>query len=177
MTDDGARQLSAWLAVGATALAAVLPVLAALTAARDGLRCEGLLRALAPLPRGTEASAGEVWLCLGLAALPVAAAVWALLSARRLFLLYAGGHALTAGAAGAVASIGRALVAMAVLDLLVPALQTLIVTMDNPAGSRQLSVALDSGAMGLLLAGGLMAVMGAAMRQAAAQRAELEGFV
>ena len=177
MTDEAMRRLSGGLAIGATVLAALIPLAALGIAARGGLNGEALLSSLDPLPPGTEASRGEVLICLGLAAVAVLAAVWALDAVRRLFTLYAQGRALTIQAARVVGEVGRAVTALAVLGVLVPALQGLIVTFDNPAGARELALSIGTGSIGLLLAGGVMTVMGVAMRQAAAQRAELEGFV
>jgi hypothetical protein len=87
------------------------------------------------------------------------------------------GRALTEDAAAEVGRIGSLLVALAAAGVAAPTLQTLIVTWDEGPGQRALAVGLGSGQMGLLLAGGLMAVLGAAMREGAAAVRETAGFV
>jgi hypothetical protein len=58
----------------------------------------------------------------------------------------------------------------------VPSLGRLVLTWAAPSGT-QISLGLDGGTLGFLLAGALLTVIGAIMREAARLREESEGFV
>ena len=175
--EGGARRLAAILQVAATVGAVLLPLAVVGAAVRDGLDGAALLARLEDVPAGTVADGGEVAACLGLGALGLAATVALLLALGDLFGVHAAGGALTARAADAMGAVGRWLVACAALGALVPAAQRLVVTWGDGTGAGRLPMGLDEATLGLLIAGGTMAVIAAAMRQAAEIRRELDGIV
>jgi len=93
----------------------------------------------------------------------------------RLFAAYRDGEVLSVGNAETILRIGRNFLMVAAFTVLVPTLQVLILSWR--AGQRMLSIGLDQGTLGFLLAAGLLTVIGWAMREAAAVKAENEGFV
>ena len=163
------RRLAGWLRTGSTMGIVALPsgVAAALA----------IGSAKVPVPPGAEAGGGETALALAVGLVPLALALWLLWLMRGLFGLCRDGRALSEEAARGVGRMGWALVALAVLGVVVPTLQTLIVTWDEGPGRRTLAIAFGSGEAGLVLAGGLMAVLGSAMREGAAAVRETAGFV
>ncbi len=106
------------------------------------------------------------------AVLPLVAALRAMV---RLFALYRDGEVLSPANADTILQIGRMLVLVALFTVLVPTLQTLILSWNAP--QKTLSIGLDGGRLGFLMAAGLLTVIGWAMREAAAVKAENEGFV
>lgn len=93
---------------------------------------------------------------------------------RALFARYAAGDVLSAPCARHIRRIGQMLVALALLGVLVPTLQVLALTWDNPEGQKVLTIGLTGETLGFVLAGGLMTVIGWVM--GAAGR-EVEAFV
>ena len=96
---------------------------------------------------------------------------------RGLFALYRRGQILTDAAAERIRRIGAALVVLAVAGTLLHTAQALLLTIDNPAGQRHLVLSLSSDSLGFLLSGGLLVVIGWAMREAARAAAENASFV
>lgn len=163
------RRLAGWLGRGSTLGIVVLPLGVA------GAVATGTMEV--PLPPGAALGEGERALSLAVGMVPVALAMWVLWIARDLFELCRRARVLSEEAARAVGRIGAVLVALAGAGLVVPTVQTLIVTWDEGPGGRVLAITLGSGEFGLLLAGGLMTVLGAAMRDGAAAVRENAGFV
>ncbi|MDJ0822586.1 MAG: DUF2975 domain-containing protein [Paracoccaceae bacterium] len=95
----------------------------------------------------------------------------------RLFEHYAADAALTFEAARTIRRIGLLLFALAGFGILGRTLAGLAITLNAPDGSRVLAIGLSSSDVGLALAGGLMALIGAVMQQAVAVARENEGFV
>lgn len=84
-----------------------------------------------------------------------------------LLTLYARGAVLTLGNAHHIARIGRTLIALAIFGVLGQTIDVLLLTWGNPAGQRSLSISLTDLEIGLVLAGGVMVLIGWSMRQAA----------
>ncbi|GHC27144.1 hypothetical protein IQ03_02808 [Gemmobacter caeni] len=143
-----------------------------------GVREPGwLLTAFPGLPPETRLTAGKSsgTLALGLLALvPMLAALWHM---RGLFALYAASEVLTPMAARRIRAIGVALALLAVAQTVLPGLQLLLLTADNPPGARIVSIALTSEMLWLALAGGLLVTIGWAMTEAARVAEENRGFV
>lgn len=116
-------------------------------------------------------------LALILSALGSAFLVIALLYIARLLRLYRQGGYFSAAAAQAVLRAGQALFAAAVASVIVYPVQTVVLTLNNADGARQLGVAVQSSDLGFVLAGGLLILIGHTLRQAAVLKAENEGFV
>lgn len=167
--DDGVRRLSGLLRRAATLALVALPLGVASSVIVSGVDL--------PVPEAVAVSDREAVAVKLLGLVPMGIALWILVLMRRLFGLFRDGRALSEGAATAVGRMGRALVLLAAMGLVVPTLQILVVTLDEGPGLRQLSIAFGSGEVGLALAGGLMAVLGAAMREGAAAARENASFV
>ena len=113
------------------------------------------------------------WVALVLSVvLPMVAALRGMV---RLFAAYRDGEVLSDTNARTILRIGRNLLLVAVFTVLVPTLQTLILSWH--AAQKTLSIALDGGTFGFLMAAGLLTVIGYAMGEAARIKAENEGFV
>ena len=162
------QRLSATLYWVALVLSVVMPVVVLVHAAK-GVGDPGTLLAGTPVSR---LQAGLVAAVALVSVLPMVAALRAM---ARLFGCYREGEVLSAANADTILQIGRALVLVAVFTVLVPTLQTLILTWHAP--QRQLSIGIDGGTLGFLMAAGLLTVIGWAMREAARVKAENEGFV
>ena len=120
---------------------------------------------------GTAIAAGLV------GALPLAAAIYALVQMRALFGLYRDGEILTAASAARIQRIGQGLFAIALLGPVTHTIQALILTWNNPPGQRALVIGLESSLLGFLLAGALMILIGRVMVEAARMAEENRSFV
>ena len=96
---------------------------------------------------------------------------------RRLFGCFWTGVVLTESVALHIQRIGWGLLLLAGAQVISVPVISLLLTSDNPAGERSLTVAINSEMLGFALAAGLMIVIGWAMREAAAIRAENQAFV
>jgi len=95
-----------------------------------------------------------------------------LVGMRSLFGNYRRGDILTEASARHILGIGRALVSLAVLKVVVPPIQLLLLT-----GGHVLSLSLDDNFLVFTLAGGFLVAIGWAMREAAELAEENRGFV
>lgn len=160
----------AWISAAATVAGALYltansDALIAIASRKSGLTPEGAVGFL---------GRGLVWFTMILGAGLV---LFVLTTAARLFALHARGAALSADAARALTRIGVGLTLAALLQLIAPTLVGLGLTLDNAPGHRMLVLSLDGTAIGLFLAGGLMALVGVSTRHAAQQAEELRGIV
>jgi len=96
---------------------------------------------------------------------------------RKLFLAFSRGAILTDQSARLIQRIGQGFVALAAATFLLRPLQMLILTMDNPPGSRSLTIGLNSDMIFFGLSGGLIIVIGWAMREASIAAAENRSFI
>jgi len=119
----------------------------------------------------------QIGLALGLHLLTVAVLYWILESMRRLFRLFSAGEALSPLTAVLIRRIGLGLVVMVPARIVVSSLTILVLTLSAPPGERMLSIGIGDEDVWLLLAGGLMAVIGWAMAEAAAAAQENREFV
>jgi len=101
----------------------------------------------------------------------------ALYDLRGLLRLYRRGAALSHAAARRIGRIGAWLLMLAVHGLLAYPILSVLLTMGAPVGERQLVVSVSQAQIGFLLAGGIMTLIGWAMRDAAALAEENRGFV
>lgn len=161
-----------WVAL---VLSVALPVLV-LVYAGKGVADPASLLARAPLvPPGTPVTTGQAGLVAGLALISVLPMVAALRAMVRLFSRYREAEVLSAENAETILKIGKALSLVALFTVLVPTIQTLILSWN--AQQKTLSFGLDGGTLGFFLASGLLTVIGWAMHEAARVKAENEGFV
>jgi hypothetical protein len=169
------QSLSGILYWVALVLSVVLPLLV-LVYAGKWVTDPASLAALAPgLPTGAAVTPAQAGLVAAVALVSVLPMVAALRGMVRLFGRYRDGDVLSADNAETILQIGRAMVIVALFTVMTPTLRTLILSWNAP--QKTLAIGLDSGTLGFLLAAGLLTVIGWAMREAAAVKAENEGFV
>ncbi|QTN36904.1 DUF2975 domain-containing protein [Cognatishimia activa] len=99
------------------------------------------------------------------------------LNMRRLFDHYSQGRVLTFESAKLLQRIGRFLLAVALLRLVSYPVLSVLLTLGNPEGQRQLSMALTEGDIGFLIAAGFVFLVGTAMHEAAQNAEDIKGFV
>jgi hypothetical protein len=122
---------------------------------------------------GTEKSVAVV-LLMAIAFLPMVAA---LVQMRGLFQRYRQGEILTDSCARHILRTGQWLMVTAVFALLLPTAQILLLTYDNPPGTRMVSVAISSDTIAVFFIAGLLTVIGWALRDAAQIADENASFV
>jgi hypothetical protein len=169
------QKLSAALYWVALILSVVLPVLVLVYAGKGVADPASLLSLLPVVPPGTAVTIWQAGLIGAIALVSVLPMVAALRGMVRLFGRYRDAEVLSAENADTILRIGRALLLVALFAVLVPTLQILILSWNAP--QRTLSIGLDGGTLGFLMAAGLLTVIGWAMREAAAVKAENEGFI
>ncbi|MXQ09418.1 hypothetical protein GQ651_16345 [Alphaproteobacteria bacterium GH1-50] len=155
----------------------LLPVSLIWTAAAGGLSRSALMRALPDVPVTDALSDNAVLLALAPAAIGVAAMCFVLWQMQALFRLFSEGQALTMPAALRIRRIGLGLLVAGLAGPVLRPLQILILTSANPPGERMLALGIGSSDVGLLLAAGLLTVIGWAMADAAWVAEENRGFV
>ena len=109
--------------------------------------------------------------------LPWLFGAWVLYQAQALFALYRADRALTLEAAQTIRDIGVGLVLIAVTQIVARTVQVLILTSANADGARMLAIQFSFGQFGMLLAAGLMVVIGRSMVEAARAVDDMRGFV
>ena len=110
-----------------------------------------------PVPDSLSAPALSIGLTVAL--IPAAIAVIALSRLRRLFGLYSGGRIFDLEAVGCLRQFAWTVLLMAILQPLIGALLSIIITLDNPPGQRALAISFGSGEIAAALLGGLMVVI------------------
>jgi hypothetical protein len=169
------QTLSGMLYWVALVLSVTLPIVVLIYAGKWVTDPASLLSRGPDLPPGTVVTPVQAGLVSAVALASVLPMVAALRGMVRLFSRYREGDVLSLENAEAILRIGRAMLLVALFTVLMPTLQTLILSWSAP--QRTLSIGLDSGTLGFLMAAGLLTVIGWAMRDAAAVKAENEGFV
>lgn len=129
------------------------------------------------LPPETVLSRTKSVLILALSGLALAPLFMAILRMRSLFDHYRSREILTEACARDIVLIGQWLMVMAGVRLMLPTLEMLALTFDNPPGARMLTVALSSNTVAVFLMAGLLTVIGWALRDAARIADENAGFV
>lgn len=175
MSDRIAR-LSGWLWWAGAVLAWVLPAALAFAVLRAWADPAALAASLGGLPADLPVSPPRAALAASLGLLSVAPLVAACRALQRLAGRYRVSEILSEACAADLHALGRWLLLAALATVGVPTLQTLLVSWAAPSGTI-LRLGLDGGALGFVLAGALLTVIGLVMRAAARLRAENEGFV
>ena len=96
---------------------------------------------------------------------------------RKLFGAYGKGEILTDHCARLIQRIGQGFVALAIATFVLRPIQMVLLTMANPPGERSVAIGLNSEMIFFALSGGLIIVIGWAMREASAAAAENRAFV
>jgi hypothetical protein len=161
-----------WLAL---VLAAVLPLIVAVAVLRAIRDPASLLAQFPSLPADPPVGPWQAGAVAALALLSVLPMMQALAAMATLFARYRAGDVLCPANADSILTIGRWLVLVALAGVAVPTAQALALSWRAP--ERTLRIALDGGTLGFLMAAGFLTVIGWAMREAAAVKAENEAFV
>ena len=169
------QKLSGLLYWVALVLSVVLPVVVLVYAGKGVSDPASLLSRAPSIPSGTPVSPAQAGLVAAVALVSILPMVAALRGMVRLFGAYRDGEVLSAANALTILHIGRNLLLVALFTVLVPSLQTLILSWQ--AEHRMLSIGLDGGTLGFLMAAGLLTVIGWAMAEAARVKAENAEFV
>ncbi|SEO01342.1 Protein of unknown function [Gemmobacter aquatilis] len=170
-------RLSGILSHLATALMGALPLLVAFWAVRGHQNPGWLAEVFPQVQPGTTLTPEKSTWVLTIGALQLLPMLFALWHMRALFRRYSAGDILTAPCARDIRCIGTALATLALIQIVSLPLQIALLTLDNPPGARQLTFALSSENLWLLLAGGLLVVIGWAMAEAVVAAEENRGFI
>lgn len=130
-----------------------------------------------PLDLGASPSSGAAMLAAFLSVLPELGTYFALWQAQALFRLYRDGETLSPAPARRIGGIGTGLLLATGLAVAVRPAAALALSLSNPPGQRLVAMSFGSGDVALLLAAGLMVVIGWVMREAAAVAEENRRFV
>ena len=140
---------------------------------------------LAAYARGTIGLTGAVfapsargyWAALALGAIPAGLFIAAMLSLAGLFGRFGRGRVMDLDNAMRLGRIGWLFVALGLTAPIARALQSIALTFDNPAGQRQLAIALDPGTFGALAAGVAFVAFGIVLKEAVRLSDENQSFV
>lgn len=103
-----------------------------------------------------------------------AAILWGV---RRLFRAFADGRIFATASAASLRTIGLLMIAYAPAGVVIEAIASVVATIGNPAGQRQLTIGLEGADLQLVLMGGLLLVIGWVMGEAVGMSEELEQIV
>lgn len=170
-------RLAGWLYWAATVLLPVLPLLVLGVLLWGACEPGWMATAFPGLPDGTALTPAKSAAVLAIGAVALVPITMALWQMRGLFARYRAGEILTPACACHIRRAGGALTVLALVQTVTQPLQILMLTLDNPPGARQLAIGLTSEALWLLLAGGLLVVIGWVMAEAAQAAAENAEFV
>ena len=171
------RRLSIWLQ-RLTSLGIVVFVAFAASVVAFPAWFDGMISAAYPdltVAAGINVSKRVVLLLM--LSLPLVVTLYGLWNVRLLFGAYARGEVFSSVPAAYIRNVGAAMLANVVLSVLVHTIGSVVLTIDNPPGTRQLTVSLSSNTYLLLLMGGLLVVIGWVMREAARISDENSRFV
>ena len=132
------------------------------------------LETLVVSPSATKA---QMYAAIGLNLIPAIILLFTLNSMRQLFASYRRGEVFTDACARLIQSIGRGFMGLALMPFLLHPILTGLLSMANPPGQRSISVNLSSDMVFFALSGGLIIVIGWAMRQASELASENRAFV
>lgn len=103
--------------------------------------------------------------------------IWVLNEMRKLFGSYQKGEILTHESARLIQRIGQGFLTLAILRFVVRPIQSVLSTMANAPGERSITIGFDSDMIFFALCGGLIIVIGWAMREASDAASENRSFV
>jgi len=116
-------------------------------------------------------------LLLLLITFPLGLAVFGLWQIRSLFSAFSHGEIFSVKTATYIHRTGIVILLSPILNIVFGAISSVLLTYDNPTGSRQLAISMSSDAIGLVIIGGLLIVIGWTMREAAGLQEENKQFV
>lgn len=136
------------------------------------------IRAAHPaLQIGDQITQAQMIASLAIGLVPMLIWVWTLNQMRHLFGGYKTGKVLTDRSAHLIQRIGSGFLGLAVVQVALVPIQSVLLTWSNSAGERAISVGVHSDTLGFFIAAGLMTVIGWAMRDACDAVAENKAFI
>ena len=133
--------------------------------------------AFADAPLSAEATRGQLIAVVALNLISPLILILTLNEMRKFFAAYAAGGVLTNANARLIQRIGQGFLALAIAPFILRPIQTVLLTLANPPGQRSIAITVDSDMLFFALAGGLIIVIGWAMREASDVAAENKSFV
>ncbi len=124
-----------------------------------------------------DATATQILIAFGLGMINPLILLLTLNEMRKLFGAYRTGEILTDHCARLIQRIGQGFVALAIATFLLRPIQMVLLTMANPPGERSVAIGLNSEMIFFALSGGLIIVIGWAMREASNVASENRSFV
>lgn len=125
----------------------------------------------------TEPSTGTVYALLASGCVAMALQLFVLWNMRALFGIYAQGFALSARCGTHIARIGAGAIAIPFGWMFYDVMSSYLLTRNNPVGEGQVSLGISGSSLGLMVGGGMLLLVGAAMMEAAKQAEENRSFV
>ncbi|MEJ8561837.1 DUF2975 domain-containing protein [Yoonia sp. GPGPB17] len=174
------NQVSKWAAVlrGITIGAmVVLPVTITGGLLNTPLVPEALNGALNGVTASPDATRGQMMTVVALNLISPLILFLTLNEMRKLFGAYVKGHVLTEASARLIQRIGQGFLALAIVPFVLRPVQSALMTLANPPGERSIAIGLDNDMIFFALSGGLIVVIGWAMREASDVAAENKSFV
>ncbi|MEP5154499.1 DUF2975 domain-containing protein [Planktotalea sp.] len=119
----------------------------------------------------------QLYTALGLLLIPMIISLFTLNAMRNLFRSYRKGDVLTENCAVLIQRIGQGFLALSLAPFFLQPVLSVLLSMANPAGERLLSVNIDNEMIFFAVAGGLIVVIGWAMREASDLEDENRAFI
>lgn len=138
---------------------------------------EALSGSLNGITASPDATRGQMFTAVALTLISPFILLLTLNEMRKLFSEYIKGHVLTEASARLIQRIGQGFLALAIVPFVLRPVQAILMTLANPPGERSLAIGLDSDMIFFALSGGLIVVIGWAMREASDIVAENKSFV
>jgi len=129
------------------------------------------------LPFATDVTLAKKTGLILLYLIPLTIVLYVLWNVRLLFECYGRGEVFSAEPANYIRKVGMAMVANVFVSVFIRSMGSVLLTFDNPAGSKQLSISLSGDIYLLLLMGGLLIVIGWVMQEAARISEENRQFI
>ena len=125
----------------------------------------------------TVPSTGTVYALLLTGCVAMAVQLFVLWNMRALLRIYGQGRALSADCGAHIARIGIGAIAMPFGWMFYDVMSSYLLTRNNPAGQGEIAFGIAGSSIGLMLGGGVLLLVGAAMLEAARQAEENRSFV
>jgi hypothetical protein len=155
----------------------VVPVSTLITLFAGPITPENLAQRLDNLTVSPLATSAQMYTALGLLLIPMIISLFTLNAMRNLFRSYRQGNVLTEGCAILIQRIGQGFLALSLVPFLLQPILSVLLSMANPNGQRSLTVNISSEMIFFAVAGGLIVVIGWAMREASEVETENRAFI
>ncbi len=163
-----------WLTVFAMIATPIAFWIGALNMPLDQAIVDGLVHGITVTRNVT---AGQLYGAIALSVISPIIFLFVLNDMRRLFASYRTGDILTKACANLIKRIGQGFLGLALMQFILQPVMTALLTMHNPPGKRSIAVSLNSEMIFFALSGGLIIVIGWAMREASNVASENRSFV